>query len=308
MVAPGRENLNDRSTSYAVRNQTEQRFCLDGGVLLSSSKPSGEPFIMKTKQLWYIISAALIVASTSIADTNQYKWYQPPVTGGGPTNVFYGWNQTSSERVDMFFPANAQAADDWVCTTTNPVTKVRWWGSFANWQGTELPPNVPGIGFPHGFWIIFFKDVPAGYGLPWSHPAPVIEPPLAQFYTNYTWRYVGQDYDPRNGTYESCFLFEQELIGDNDYIWWFYQTNWPTGTNIYWLSIIANQWWGTVPPQYHWFGWKTRPREPYSPAPDAAVTYNFDAYNGWPIPYNWWPIAWPDSTNGADFGFRVGHG
>ena len=141
----------------------------------------------------------------------------------------------------MFFPSNAQAADDWVCTTTNPVTKVRWWGSFANWQGTNLPPTVPGNGFPNGFWIIFFNDVPAGPDLPFSHPAATCQPPLARFYTNYTWRYVGKDYDPRTGTYESCFLFEQDLP-EQPFNWWFYQTNSPTGTNIYWISIIANQW------------------------------------------------------------------
>ena len=134
---------------------------------------------MKRTHLWFIIGAALIAASTAQAQSNPYKWDQPPVTGGGPTNVFYGWNQISTEMPGM--PWNVQAADDWVCTTTSPVTKVRWWGSFANWRGTELPPPGPGMGFPQGFWVVFFKDVPAGYDLPWSHQAPIIEPPLAQF-------------------------------------------------------------------------------------------------------------------------------
>ena len=242
---------------------------------------------------------------------NRVKWNQPPVTGGGPTNVFYGWNQTSTENIPG--AQNFQAADDWVCTTTNPVTKVRWWGSFANWQATNLPPSFPGMpnGALNGFWIIFFKDTPAGVDLPFSHPMMYktnMPPPLARFYTNYTWRYVGQDYDPRTGTYESCFLFEQELIGDNNYIWWFYQTNSPAGTNIFWLSIIANQWSYNPPspPMDHFWGWKTRPRNLNSPAPDDAVTYNIDAYTPDSfIPYSFQPIWWPDPTNSWDLAFEL---
>ena len=241
-------------------------------------------------------------------DTNLYKWYQPPVTGGHPTNVFYGWNQISTEYAGQ---PNWQAADDWVCTTTNPVTKVRWWGSFANWQATNLPPSLSGNGALNGFWIVFFADVPAGMDLPFSHPAYFIMPPLARFYTNYTWRYVGRDYDPRTGTYESCFLFEQVLQKDVNVDWWFYQNNSPSGTNIYWLSIIANQWGGAggggaVPPADHFFGWKTRPRSSNSPAPDDAVTYNIDAYTpGSGVPFNFQPIWWPAQSNSWDLAFEL---
>jgi hypothetical protein len=245
----------------------------------------------------YVGESVLIIVPCA---TNLFKWNQPPVTGGGPTNIFNGWNQTSTELNE---PNNIQVADDWVCTTTNPVTRVRWWGSFSNWQGTNLPPFQPGMGFPNGFWIIFFNDVPAGQDLSYSHPGGIIQPPDSRFYTNYTWRYVGQDYDPRSGTYESCFLFEQALE-HSPFDWWFYQTNYPTGTNVYWLSIVANQWWSAVPPQDHFFGWKTRPRNTNSP--DAALTYNLGCYGFWlPAPCNFQPIVWPDSTNGADLAFEL---
>jgi hypothetical protein len=265
---------------------------------------------MKRTHLWQIVGAVVIGVSASDAlaytvsgDTNNYKWYQPPVPGGGPTDIFNGWNQISTEMPHQ--PMNWQVADDWVCATTNPVTKVRWWGSFANWTETNLPPNLPGMGFPQGFWIIFFNDVPAGLDLPWSHPGGIM-PPLARFYTNYTWRYVGKDRDPRGGPDESCFMFEQELIGINDYIWWFYQNNSPSGTNIYWLSILANQWWGTIAPQDHFFGWKTRPRDLNPATPDSAVTYNIDCYTADSgIPCNFLPIMWPDSTGGADMAFEL---
>ena len=68
------------------------------------------------------------------------KWDQPPALAA-PTNVFYGWNEESVYNLRV-------AADDWVCTTTNPVKKIRWWGSFIGWQSSDARPVLHGQQLP----------------------------------------------------------------------------------------------------------------------------------------------------------------
>ena len=107
-----------------------------------------------------------------------------------------------------------------------------------------------------------------------------------------TWKFVGWDYDPRSGRYESCFLFEQTLTPN----FYFYQNPGPNGTNIFWISIEAFLQYPT-----NTWGWKTRPRDPTSPAPDAAVTFNPNL----PIPYAANPITFPTTTNLWDLAFEL---
>ena len=201
------------------------------------------------------------------------KWDQPPALAT-PTNVCYGWNEESVYGLRV-------AADDWVCTTTNPVTKIRWWGSFIGWSGADPTPVLP-----FDFRIHFWTDQPVGPGNTFSHPQATAWQIVA---TNFTWQCVGQDYDPRTGTFETCFLFEQTLQPQD----WFYQ-NPLTGTNIYWLSIAADYPVGI--PATNLFGWKTRPRSPTSAAPDAAVVITNPNNPFWPpsTPYvTGSPILWP---------------
>ena len=229
------------------------------------------------KTLFYCFLGSVLFAASSFAGSSEsYKWNQPPVPAS-PTNIFYGWNQPSVHTVP-----NLQAADDWICTTTNPVTKVRWWGSFTGW--TEPTPPFR----PWGFWIEFWPDVPAGSGLPFSHPGSA--PTYARYYTNFTCKFVGLDFDPRTQTYESCFLFEQDLGA-----YPFYQQTNATGSNTYWLCLEANQ-----PLTAQYWGWKTRPRDSHSGAPDAAVVFNSQG-----PPFNWQPILWPYETNAWDLAFEL---
>jgi hypothetical protein len=204
------------------------------------------------------------------------KWNQPPVVTN-TANVFNGWNETS------VYGQMPMIADDWVCTTTNPVTGIRWWGSFAGWQYATPPLEL----LPTGFIIDFWPDIPATPDQP-SHPAPLhFEPEI--YCNNYTWRFVGWDYDPRTGQYEACFEFYQSLTPDE----WFHQDP-LTGTNIYWISISAIQ-----PQTPFLWGWKTRPRDIHSPAPDAAVRF---APNGGPYEPIYWPVG---SSNAWDMAFEL---
>ncbi len=73
---------------------------------------------------------------------------------------------------------------------------------------------------------------------------------------------------------------------------WFYQTNWPSGTNIYWISIEADMSNGTA---YQW-GWKTRPHT--NSAPDAAVM--FDPTVPW-----YQPLIFPTTNDLWDLAFEL---
>jgi hypothetical protein len=205
----------------------------------------------------------------------EVKWSQPPVLA---TNGFNGWNQYSVNDTTMW------VADDWACTTTNPVTDIHWWGSFIGWSEPTNPPVVP-----DGFIIWFWTDVPAQVG-GFSHPGD----PLHRIYcTNFTFNFVGWDFDPRNPNTvpDACFLFEQDFE-TND---WFYQKP-ESGTNIYWVSIAAHYNFGPNV-EYPW-GWKSRPRDTNSLAPDDAVTFN-------PYSLIYQPIYWPDPTNSWDMAFQL---
>lgn len=238
-----------------------------------------------------IIVAALLLLATRAAGqplTNQYKWNQPPVPAQ-PTNYYYGWNELSITNE----PFHLVGADDWVCSSTNPVTKIRWWGSFLNWVSNTPPPVVP-----NSFQITIWTDVATNAGNPFSHPGMAIwQTHCANFKTPV---FVGWDYDPRTGNYEACFLFEQDLLPHE----YFYQPE-PTGT-IYWLSVAAEYWQGTAGP--HPWGWKTRPRDVASPAPDAAV--RIFQTQPWPIvPGSQYlggaPIFWPTPGNAWDLAFEL---
>src|SRR6185436_8227982 len=132
-----------------------------------------------------------------------------------------------------------------------------------------------------------------------SHPEKTVWQIIC---TNFTWRCVGQDFDPRTGKFETCFLFEQTLSPQE----WFYQ-NPQTGTNIYWLSIAADYPFG-IPANFR-FGWKTRPRAATSLAPDAAVVITVPNNPVFPPSVsflNGAPILWPTgSTNAWDLAFEL---
>ncbi|MCK4341105.1 MAG: hypothetical protein KAY37_05200 [Phycisphaerae bacterium] len=203
--------------------------------------------------------AAACVLGVWIAPTlgQDLKWSQPP-DPAYPQNVCYGWNEEST-----FWEWGFTVADDWVCTTNDPIVSVRWWGSFLGWKEAEPPPLEE---MPWHFHILIWTDVPAEPGNPdsFSHPGEVIHEILPMDFT-YTCEFDGWDYNPLSGEYESRFVFTQDL---EEWEWFFQE---PTGVDtIYWLSISGC--YGAVPPptDYPW-GWTTRPRDPQSMAPDDAV-------------------------------------
>lgn len=178
------------------------------------------------------------------------KWEQRPQPAQ-PDNVFYGWNEFSMHEGPQI------AADDWFCTSTDPVTRIRWWGSYLGWR-QSVPPAIQPIGFHFAIWT----DVPASGQppFPFSHPGQVIWEYDATTVPVPVFR--GWDFDPIQQTYEACFEYVVDLPASA----YFYQQ--PAGNQILWLSVAAVYPAGDVPNPW---GWKTRPRDVSSPAPDDAV-------------------------------------
>jgi len=210
------------------------------------------------------------------------KWSQPPKLIE-PTNAFYGWNEYS----EYFY--GPIVADDWRCTTDAPVAAVGWWGSFRGWDKPQLPPMVP-----NHFHIQFWSDVPAGSPgnpEPFSHPGQLLHEVVSY---NYRWQFAGWDFDPVAQTWEACFRFDCQFHPQE----YFYQD---PNENVYWVAIAACYGPGPLP-EFTW-GWKTRPRDPGSAAPDAAVVIveplrpapgavfvsGYPLH--WPTPNDWWDTA-----------------
>ncbi|MCX6923809.1 MAG: HYR domain-containing protein, partial [Verrucomicrobia bacterium] len=191
----------------------------------------------------------LSFAVSSTTEATELKWSQPPLVYT-PPNTYNGWNQNSA------YGLTSLAADDWLCTSSKPVTDIHWWGSLQGWSDPYSPPPMP-----DAFRFSIWTDVPKQPGNPFSHPGTVI---LQAYSTNFNWVFAGWDVDPQNPTAlpEACFKFDVDLDPPD----WFYQD---PGQHVYWISIAAIYNTGQLP-AYPW-GWKTRPRDANSPAPDAAV-------------------------------------
>ncbi|MEJ5299065.1 MAG: hypothetical protein WHZ52_13625, partial [Armatimonadota bacterium] len=215
------------------------------------------------------------------------KWDQPPQEME-PPQAWLGWNELSVHGGKQI------AADDWRCDTEDPVTDIHWWGSFLNWTRPEPPPDMPSH-----FHIAIWTDVPAGQDEPWSHPGQVIwETDCYEFSITPE----GFDFDPRDESFETCFRFDQ-MLNEQE---WFRQT---TQQGIYWISIAAVYPDGMV--VEHPWGWKTRPRDPESLAPDDAVRIfiptaprlgaQFEKGEPifWPSPEQSWDLAFELTTGGA---------
>lgn len=251
----------------------------------------GEPIVDAAGNSW---DMAFVLTTDREPPITKLKWDQPPVPAN-PDNVYYGWNDYSVW--DPEFGFGQVDADDWFCDTDDPVTKVRWWGSYIGWRDTVPPPETPSH-----FHINVWKERPGGCTDPlygnYSCPEAVIHEVLCY---NFTVTWVGWDYNPATNDYESCFLFEQDLLQEE----YFYQD--PAANQIYWLSIAAHYDDNPAFVDYPW-GWKTLPRDPNSLAPDDAVRI-FDPpapivgsifNNGEPI---WWPD--PVSEDSWDLAFEL---
>jgi hypothetical protein len=200
--------------------------------------------------------------------TNEVKWSQPPSLMG----VYTGWDEESHNLLPRM------VADDFLCDSNNPVSAIRWWGSFIGWKDSNIPPNLP-----DRFYFTIWDDVPAGvldpndpndpngYN-PYSHPGHIV---WRHYCNNYTVNFYGWEFDPHTNQIEhSKFQFYQELE-PNDY--W----HQPNDNAIYWLGIMAI--YDDNEPNNLW-GWETRKHYFQDDAvrffhyPDANQSYDINDF------------------------------
>jgi hypothetical protein len=180
----------------------------------------------RSRLMKMVVGAALAVEASAAMGERVAKWSQPP-DPAQPSNLCYGWSEDST-----FWDLGPTVADDFVCENADPVTHIRWWGTFRDWKN---PWQLPLAEMPLHFHIRFWTDVPGDAADPesFSHPGRVIHEINPADFT-YLCQFAGWEFDPQTGQYEASFVFDLELEP-----WqWFFQepTSEPT---IYWLSISA---------------------------------------------------------------------
>ena len=246
---------------------------------------------MRSKQnaVWAVAVIALVAAVAWAEPTNDpLKWSQPPdvvgVTGDGEGLVINGWDEPSTIPFSI-------VADDFECTSLDPVTDLHWWGSYPGLQPGTTPMH------PAGFLIQFWTDVPAGADplVPWSHPLDPIHEIVCR---NYTVEHVGVDIDPffwqEFGIpvpVDDAYQYNQRL----DECEWFHQQGTPDDPQVYWVSIQA--FYDQPDPANIW-GWKTRPH-----------WWNDDAARGFDDPFFPGDIFWEEiigpAGNSWDMAFEL---
>lgn len=137
-------------------------------------------------------------------------------------------------------------ADDWVCPDGNPITGIRWWGSYwtsgnpgINTVYSDTLQNASGAN-PPSFTIYIFSNLPASdpaNTLGQNHPGTLLqEYSFTAAECNQT--YYGTDVKTRNPDntpkiYEDVYEYNVSLGGQNPA---FNQVK----DETYWLAILAN--------------------------------------------------------------------
>ncbi|MBL7152724.1 MAG: hypothetical protein ISS79_03340 [Phycisphaerae bacterium] len=236
---------------------------------------------IKGKDYWFDLSAH----SVQPANPAIWRWQE---AGRSPTPIEYGaversdpmpgvWRTIEWDRShikppepnwfsDMAFAVTSGpkeevveiqrlVADDWPCTTKEPIVAAVWWGSYLGYryEACECPTAMRPVK-PAYFLLSIWTDVPAGVDLPHSHPGEKIWEYKA-YEHEYDEVLVGFDKHPEDvpGQHdfgrEPVFRYSVRLGEEN----WFCQEK---EDGVYWFSVVAvykEQPDGTEPP-YRW-GW-----------------------------------------------------
>jgi hypothetical protein len=199
-----------------------------------------------------------------VRDLGLVKWSQPPVEIDPNLDpdvppVFCGWDQPSKSTVLQDQRRVWQIAlDDFHCLGPIPVTRLRWWGSYKNWDQLDLPATLPEA-WQITFWINRPEKVDA---VPFAEkPVWRLDIPAERVHV----QPVGIDQFPQQPA-ETCFVYELALGPDE----WFWQAEFPSEQDIYWIGIAAVYAQG-APERNHW-GWMTR-SEPWRAPAQVIVLY-----------------------------------
>ncbi|MBD3386985.1 T9SS type A sorting domain-containing protein [candidate division KSB1 bacterium] len=201
------------------------------------------------------------------------KWYQPPLKNKKSYygNSYWGWDESSAFAQHIM-------ADDWFCGDDRPVTGIRWWGGYDEWQDTEPPAAAP-----EEFYLAIWTDSTRNAAFGEAQPNKLIwEKTVNRNQLNET--AVGSNfYNESMAQPDTCFEYYYDIPMSS----WFYQNG---DSTYYWLSIAAK--YNDGMPYSNRWGWKTRERyfrspgykiiQPASPAVDSlfrqgvTIHPNFD--------------------------------
>jgi hypothetical protein len=226
----------------------------------------------------------------------EVKWSQPALKN--PDSIYplsyWGWGEHSTYIREEKLDTTYFVADDWFCYDLRPVTSIRWWGSYADWDSIVAPEDGP-WGFQIGLWT----DIPKSEINLYSHPGKMIRDwKVSRLSVNE--RLVGSDYLPeRMAKRDSCFQYHYSLPHSE----WFQQEG---DSAVYWLSISAI--YDTIP-DFHVWGWKTRDRyyndeavrifKPYHPGIDSLFRIGEIVELGWDMSFE---LLTNELGEGYDFG------
>jgi hypothetical protein len=172
------------------------------------------------------------ITSVALADLVEWantpwpgsKWFQPP-------ELVQPWGVDYASNVD---PYEGEAipwvvvADDWRCTSTQPVAGFRWWGSYFTNSASGQKYTIANL---LGFYVMIFADIPAGAAA--SHPGQFLK---QEYFTIAELGYgeVGHQL-PIATDSTGNMVYEYFGIFDN----YFMQQGTPSNPVIYWASIVA---------------------------------------------------------------------
>ena len=189
------------------------------------------------------------------AGFNAVKWQQPVMSGAVPeqdTVALIGTLEASMNHMPL-------VADDWFCWDPRPVTAIRWWGAYTDWDNTFAPNNAP-ASFHLGIWT----DVPYNDSEPLSHPGELIHEWIVPRGDLGERRIRGLWTPERPDSMVTGFEYTFSIPNPD----WFYQEG---DSTLYWLSIAAL--YDEMPDSFQW-GWITREHHFHS----DAERIDFDSF------------------------------
>ncbi|MBN2104257.1 cadherin-like domain-containing protein [bacterium] len=185
-------------------------------------------------------------------------------------------------------------ADNWFCNNPKPVTCIRWWGAYEDWESLVPPENAPDY-FHIGIWTHTTEDESYEF----SHPGELI---LEWFLERSQVQEMGiKSYHDSETMEKPGSVFQYQF--NIEPAAWFYQEG---ESNIYWIHIAAA--YEEIPSAHSW-GWLTREHYyhedamrinlPSDPHPGAVFE------EGMPIG-SYWDMAYILFTNEMESDFDFG--